>query len=337
MLETALTARTGDDVMGEDPTVEELESYMAALFGKEKGLFVPSGTMSNLVAVLAHCHGRASEIIIGANSHFCLWEGGNVASLGGVHTRQLREDTVTAEFAVEDIRDTTRKDDNDHFAKTELLCIENTHNMMGGVALSLEYMDSLGKLTRELEIGLHMDGARIFNAATATGVSVQRLCASSDSVSVCLSKGLGAPAGSVLVGETELIRLAKRARKRCGGGMRQVGVLAAMGYYAVQNNVDLLAVDHERAKSLAKSLSDNGFELLREGQVDTNIVYFGLPAEATVTPAEFVERLDKDWGVRLSGGYARGGRLFRLVTHLDLIDEDIPRAATAMIEVAGGS
>lgn len=337
MLETALTARTGDDVMGEDPTVEELESYMAALFGKEKGLFVPSGTMSNLVAVLAHCHGRASEIIIGANSHFCLWEGGNVASLGGVHTRQLREDTVTAEFAEEDIRDTTRKDDNDHFAKTELLCIENTHNMMGGVALSLEYMDSLGKLTRELEIGLHMDGARIFNAATATGVSVQRLCASSDSVSVCLSKGLGAPAGSVLVGDTELIRLAKRARKRCGGGMRQVGVLAAMGYYAVQNNVDLLAVDHERAKSLAKSLSDNGFELPREGQVDTNIVYFGLPAEATVTPAEFVERLDKDWGVLLSGGYARGGRLFRLVTHLDLIDEDIQRAATAMIEVAGGS
>jgi threonine aldolase len=337
MLETALTARTGDDVMGEDPTVEELESYMAALFGKEKGLFVPSGTMSNLVAVLAHCHGRASEIIIGANSHFCLWEGGNVASLGGVHTRQLREDTMTAEFAEEDIRDTTRKDDNDHFAKTELLCIENTHNMMGGVALSLEYMDSLGKLTRELEIGLHMDGARIFNAATATGVSVQRLCASSDSVSVCLSKGLGAPAGSVLVGDTELIRLAKRARKRCGGGMRQVGVLAAMGYYAVQNNVDLLAVDHERAKSLAKSLSDNGFELPREGQVDTNIVYFGLPAEATVTPAEFVERLDKDWGVLLSGGYARGGRLFRLVTHLDLIDEDIQRAATAMIEVAGGS
>ena len=336
MLEAVLSARTGDDVMGEDPTVNELEAYMADLFGKEKGLFVPTGTMSNLVAIMAHCHGRASEIIIGSNSHICLWEGGNAATVAGVHTRQLPEDPQTAELSEQDIRDAFRLDIDDHWPKTEAICLENSHNMMGGIALPVEYMDRIGRLAHE-ELGtkVHVDGARIFNAATALNVPVDRLCAATDSVSVCLSKGLGAPAGSVLVGETEMIRLAKRARKRCGGGMRQAGVLAAMGFYAVQNNVQLLAADQARARRLAGVLAESDFVL--PNTVQTNIIYFGLPTDSTVSKKEFADKLDKDWGVKLGSGYTRAGAvLFRVVLHLDVTEEDVDHAATAMVRVACG-
>eukprot|EP00977_Amphora_coffeiformis_P014517 scaffold4079_cov167-Amphora_coffeaeformis.AAC.13 len=333
MLETVLSARTGDDVMGEDPTVLELEAYMADLFSKEKGLFVPTGTMSNLVAIMAHCHGRASEIIIGSNSHICLWEGGNAATVAGVHTKQLPEDSQTAELSEQDIRDAFRLDVDDHWPKTEAICLENSHNMMGGIALPVEYMDRIGKLAHELGTKVHVDGARIFNAATALNIPVGRLCASADSVSVCLSKGLGAPAGSVLVGEAEMIRLAKRARKRCGGGMRQAGVLAAMGYYAVQNNVQLLAADQGRARHLANVLAESGFVL--PNAVQTNIIYFGLPTNSTVTQAEFVDKVDKEWGIKLGSGYTRAGAdLFRVVLHLDLTDEDVEHAAKAIVRVA---
>lgn len=343
MLEAALTAPTGDDVFGEDPSINGLEAEMANMFGKEAGLFVPTGTMSNLVAILAHCHGRASEIIIGTQSHINLWEGGGAAGLGGVHTRQIPEDIDTAELNVDDVRDAWRLgDDDDHCAKTELLCLENTHNMMGGVALSVEYMDRMGALCHNdndnggLNIGLHVDGARIFNAAVALNVSVQRLCAAADSVSICLSKGLGAPAGSVLVGDSETIRLAKRARKRCGGGMRQAGVLAAMGSFALQHNVQKLADDHARAQRLAETLStQGGFRLLRDGKVDTNIVYFRLPDNANINVAEYQRKLKEERGVLLSGGYSRGRNLFRVVTHLDLTDEEVNYAAKAMIEAAG--
>lgn len=334
MLEAVLHAKTGDDVMGEDPKVRELEAYVAAMFGKEQGLYVPTGTMANLVAILSHCHNRASEIILGANSHLCLWEGGNAAGLGGVHTRQLVEDSRTAELPVALVRDAVRSDDrDDHCAQTTLLCLENTHNMLGGVALSLDYMNATGELCRELTIGLHVDGARICNAAVALNVSVQQLCQAADSVSVCLSKGLGAPLGSVLVGETEFIRLAKRARKRCGGGMRQAGVVAAMGYYAIQHNYHRLNVDHERAKRLAGLLEDQGFRLPRQGKVDTNIVYFGLPETCSISKGDFSSRLSAEHGVKLTGGYSLGGELFRVVTHLDLNDEDIDRAANAMIQL----
>lgn len=334
MLECALTAPTGDDVMSEDPTVLELESYMADLFGKERGLFVPTGTMSNLCALLSHCHGRASEVIIGASSHLCLWEGGNAANIGGIHTRQIREDEMDATMAMDDIRDCVRSDNDDHFAKTQLLCLENTHNMMGGVALSASYISSIGKLARELGIQLHIDGARIFNAAVSQNVSVADLCRGAHSVSVCLSKGLGAPLGSVLVGETEFIRLAKRARKRCGGGMRQAGVVASMGMYAVQNNVTRLEQDHVRAKRLAAELKSNGFRQPRDGVVDTNIVYFGLPQGSLVTTREFCSRLDAEFGVKISGGYSRGGELFRAVAHMDISDECIDRAAEAIVKLS---
>jgi threonine aldolase len=336
MLQSVLTARTGDDVFGEDPTVLELEEYTANLFGKERGLFVPTGTMANLVAILAHCHGRASEMIIGANSHICLWEGGNVSNLGGIHTRQIYEDDMDASLDQQAIRDLHRLDIDDHWPKTELLCLENTHNMMGGVALPPSYIDEMGALSRDLGMALHIDGARIMNAVVAQKVTPAEMCRNADSVAICLSKGLGAPLGSVVVGSTEIIRLAKRARKRCGGGMRQAGVVAAMGLHAIQNNVERLADDHDRAQRLGAELYRHGFEMMREGQIDTNIVYFGLPVDSKVPREEFVRKLADEHGVRVTGGYSSGGKLFRACTHLDVNDEDVDRATEAIVKVCLG-
>mmetsp|Transcript_30085 Transcript_30085/g.61379 ORF Transcript_30085/g.61379 Transcript_30085/m.61379 type:complete len:347 (-) Transcript_30085:44-1084(-) len=337
MLECAIHAPTGDDVFGEDPTVLDLEAYAADLFGKERALFVPTGTMGNLVAILAHCHGRASEIIIGSGSHICLYEGGNAANLGGVHTRQIPENEIDGTLSIEDVRDLYRSDDDDHYAQTALVCIENTHNLMGGVAIPKKYVDDLGEVARdELKIPLHIDGARIFNAAVAHELSVSDLCAGADSVSFCLSKGLGAPLGSVLVGGTEFIRLAKRARKRCGGGMRQAGVVASMGIYALEHNVERLAEDHARATWLSRELTSQGFFLPRGGQVDTNVIYFGLPEDSLVGPEEFEERLLSEYGVRISGGYSRKGfkgALFRVVTHMDVDNEGVERAAEGIVNI----
>lgn len=332
MLECALTAPTGDDVFSEDPTVLELEAHMATLFGKEKGLFVPTGTMGNLVALLSHCHGRASEIIIGSYSHLCVWEGGGASNLGGIHTRQIKENAVDATFDVNEIRECWRTDNDDHFPKTELLCLENTHNLMGGTALPASYITDMGDLARnELGIKLHIDGARIFNAAVSQRIPVGDLCRGADSVSICLSKGLGAPLGTVLVGEKEFIRLAKRARKRCGGGMRQAGVVAAMGLYAVQNNVVRLKDDHDRAQRLATELKRTGFQQPRDGVVDTNLVFFGLPEGSSMTEEEFSRRLEANYGVKIGGGYRRGGgELFRAAFHMNVSDEDTDRAIEAI-------
>jgi threonine aldolase len=333
MLQTAITAKTGDDVMGEDPTVLALQKYTADLFGKEAALYVPTGTMSNLCAILAHCHGRAAEIIIGTNSHLCLWEGGNVANLGGVHTRQVPEDAESAEFREDEVVDCIRKGVDDHWPETRVLCLENTHNMMGGVALSPSYINNMGRLCQAHGLSLHIDGARIMNAVVANHTSPAELCRAADSVSVCLSKGLGAPLGSVLVGSVEMIRLAKRARKRLGGGMRQAGVVAAMGLYALQNNVERLDQDHIRAQRLGAELQQHGFELLRGGLIDTNIVYFGLPEESRVSRQVFCQRLVEKYGVKVTGGYSKGGRLFRACTHLDVQDHDVDRAAESIVKL----
>lgn len=275
---------------------------------------------------------------MGASSHICLYEGGNAAGLAGVHTRQIQENEVDATFSPNDIRDVYRLDDDDHYAKTTMLCLENTHNMLGGIALPPSYVAAMGRLAREeLNIALHIDGARIFNAATAQKVSVRELCAGADSVSVCLSKGLGAPLGSVLVGPTEFIRLAKRARKRCGGGMRQSGVVAAMGMHALTNHVGRLHHDHNRAKRLARELKRSGFRLPQaDGNVNTNILFFALPENSLVSKEAFCEELDQRFNVKLGGGYSRGGECFRAVTHMHISDEDIDRAAEAMIKVCLG-
>lgn len=334
MLQTVLMARTGDDVMGEDPTVLELQEYTASLFGKDQGLFLPTGTMGNLCAVLAHCHERASEVILGRHSHINLYEGGNIANLGGLSSKQIEEDEETAHMSADQIRDVFREDHDDHYAKTTLLCLENTHNMLGGVALSPSYMDCMGDLTSDLNIPLHVDGARVFNAVVALESTPTELCKKANSVSVCLSKGLGAPLGTVLVGDREFIRLAKRARKRLGGGMRQAGVVAAMGLFALQHNVDRLQDDHRRAAWLANELGRHGFLLPRNGQIDTNIVYFALPPDSEILIQDFCHRLQTDFGVKLTGGYSRGGKYFRAVTHLDLDDKDVEKAIESIITLS---
>jgi threonine aldolase len=331
MLECALSAPIGDDVMGEDPTVTELEEYAADLFGKRAGLFLPTGTMSNLCAILSHCHERASEIIIGSSSHINLYEGGNAANLGGVYTKQIPEDPLSATLDMNEVRSAHRRDNDVHYGKTALVCIENTHNILGGVALPKEHIDEMGRLANdELSVPLHVDGARIMNAAVSLGTSPSDLCAGADSISICLSKGLGAPLGSVLVGESEFIRLARRARKRCGGGMRQAGVVASMGLYALQNHVERLAEDHIRAKRLATALGAMGFQLPRDGQVDTNLVFFALPRDADISVSELCERLDQEYGVKIGGGYSRPGErkvnYIRAATNMDVDDDGIERA-----------
>lgn len=333
MMDAAMKAPLGDDVMGEDPSVLELEAYMANLFGKEKALFVPTGTMANLIALMAHCHTRAAEVIFGQESHLCLWEGGHAAGLAGIHTRQLPEDDMTAELDPEQVKDAVRTDMDDHWPETKLLCLENTHNMCGGVALSPDYMNRMAGLAHDLNLKCHVDGARIFNSIVAQNVTPQEMCQNIDSISVCFSKGLGAPMGSVLIGETEMIRLAKRARKRCGGGMRQAGVVASMGLYAVHNNVERLKEDHVRAKRIGAELKANGLNLLRDGIIDSNIVYFSLPEDTKTPTKDLARRAAEEYGVKFGGGYSKGGKLFRLVTHLGINDEDTDRTIEAVVNL----
>ena len=316
--------------MGEDPTVNALEAYAADLFGKERALFVPTGTMGNLCAIMAHCHyNRSAEIIIGTKSHINLYEGGGYGSLAGVSCKQIPEDE-NAMFDMEDVRDAFHVDNDDHYAKTQLICLENTHNMLGGVALPIPYIDCIGKLAHEEwkdhGVKVHIDGARIFKASVSQNIPPSVMCKNVDSVTFCLSKGLGAPMGSILVGDTEFIRLARRARKRLGGGMRQAGVMAAMGMHALQNHIDRIVDDHARAQRIACELESEGFWLPRDGKVDTNVVFFGLPDDCKLKKEELPPLLFERYGVKIGGGYSSGGRLFRLVTHLDIDDEGVDRA-----------
>ena len=337
MLQTATQAPTGDDVMNEDPTVLALQEYAADLFGKQKALYVPTGTMSNLCAIMAHCqYNKSAEMIMGKYSHIHLYEGGGYANLAGVSAKFVTEDD-DAKFDLDDVRDAFRTDDDDHYAKTSLICLENTHNMLGGVAVTTEYVNSIGTLAHETwqehGVKVHIDGARIFNSTISQSVSPSTLCGGADSVSICLSKGLGAPMGSILVGDTEFIRLAKRARKRLGGGMRQSGVMAAMGMYALQYNVERLAEDHANAQYLAKELQNAGFHLPRDGKVDTNVVFFGLPENCKITKEELTQSMFDKFGVKILGGYSSGGKLFRLVTHMDVDKEGIDKAVNGIISL----
>ena len=337
MLFTATQAPTGDDVMGEDPTILALQEYAADLFGKESALYVPTGTMGNLCAILSHCHyNKSAEMILGKHSHINLYEGGGYANLAGVSAKFVTEND-DGMFDLEETQDSFRADNDDHYAKTTLICLENTHNMLGGVALPPEYVDRIGTLAhetwREHGVKVHIDGARIFNSAISQSVSVSRLCSGADSVSICLSKGLGAPMGSILVGDREFIRLAKRARKRLGGGMRQSGVMAAMGMFALQNNVERLAEDHANAQTLARELQNAGFYLPRNGKVDTNVVFFGLPEHCKISKEQLTRSMFDEYGVKILGGYNSGGKLFRLVTHMDVGKDDIKQTVDGIISL----
>ncbi|XP_065624425.1 low-specificity L-threonine aldolase 1 isoform X3 [Quercus suber] len=265
------TADVDDDVLCHDPTALRLETEMARITGKEAALFVPSGTMGNLISVLVHCDIRGSEVVLGNNSHIHIYENGGISTIGGVHPRTVKNnedgtmDIDLIEAAIRDPRWALV------FPITRLICLENTHANSGGKCLSVEYTDQVGELAKKHGLKLHIDGARIFNASVALGIPVHRLLQAADSASICLSKGLGAPVGSVIVGSNSFIAKAKILRKTLGGGMRQVGILCAAAIVAVQENVAKLEGDHKNAKVLAEGLNKIKGIRVDAASVETNI------------------------------------------------------------------
>lgn len=310
MREAMLAAELGDDVYGEDPTVNRLEAWLAAELGFEAGLFVPTGTMGNLLGLMAHCE-RGDEYIVGQQAHTYKYEGGGAAVLGSIQPQPIEGeadgslDLAKVEAAI--------KQDDFHFARTRLLALENT---MQGKVLPLDYLAAAREFTRRRGLGLHLDGARLYNAAVRLGVPAREIARHFDSVSVCLSKGLGAPVGSVLCGSAALIGRARRLRKMVGGGMRQAGVLAAAGLYALQHQVERLAEDHANAARLGAALTELGYRI---EPVQTNMVYVQLGERAGQIKAFMAER-----GIAVTAA----PRL-RLVTHLDVSAEQTEQVIEA--------
>ncbi len=310
MREAMLAAELGDDVYGEDPTVNRLERHLAAELGFASALFVPTGTMSNLLGLMAHCQ-RGDEYIVGQQAHTYKYEGGGAAVLGSIQPQPIEGeadgslDLAKVEAAI--------KQDDFHFARTRLLALENT---MQGKVLPLEYLAAAREMTHKHGLALHLDGARLYNAAVKLNVPARQITQYFDSVSVCLSKGLGAPVGSVLCGSAELIGKARRLRKMVGGGMRQAGVLAAAGLYALEHQVERLAEDHANAERLASGLRELGYQV---EPVQTNMVYAQLGDRAGALKAFCAER-----GIKLTAA----PRL-RMVTHMDISAEDIGQVIQA--------
>jgi len=308
MREAMARAEVGDDVFGDDPTVNRLQEACAARFGKDAGLFFPTGTQSNLAALMAHCQ-RGEEVIVGQEAHTYRYEAGGMAVLGSIQPQPLQNkpdgtlDLAEVEAAI--------KPDDSHFAITKLLALENT---IGGKALPREYLANAVALARRRGLSTHLDGARVFNASVKLGVPVDQLCAGIDTVSVCLSKGLGTPAGTVLVGRRDLIDRARRVRKMLGGTMRQSGILAAAGLYALEHNVERLADDHANAQRLAKGLEALG---LRVEPVQTNMVFVHVPKDSVAALARQLEQ----GGVKVIAAPR-----MRLVTHLDVDAPGIEKA-----------
>jgi threonine aldolase len=323
MREAMYQADVGDDVYGEDPTVNRLERMAAERLGKEAALFVVSGTMGNLVALLTHC-GRGDQVILGDQSHTFLFEQGGMAALGGIIPHPIpNQDDGTLQL--EDIEDAIRPD-NPHFPVSRLVCLENTHNMCNGTPLSAQYTAQVAQLARSHGLKVHLDGARIFNAAAALGVDAGEIVSGVDSVMFCLSKGLCAPVGSMVCGSADFIAKARRARKVVGGGMRQAGIIAAAGIVALEQMTDRLVEDHDRAKRLAEGLAEiRGIDV---SPVSTNILYFEVMDEGEKSPEE-IEAALAERGVLVN---SRGGRRFRAVTHYWIDDSDIEHAIRAMRE-----
>ena len=315
MREAMLAAETGDDVYGEDPTVILLERRLAADLGFSAGIFVPSGTMSNLLALMAHCE-RGDEYIVGQQAHTYKYEGGGAAVLGSIQPQPIEMeadgtlDLARVEAAI--------KPDNFHFARSRLLALENT---MHGKVLPLDYLAAARDFSHRHRLALHLDGARLYNAAVKLGCDACEITRHFDTVSVCLSKSLGAPVGSVLCGSEAFIAKARRLRKMVGGGMRQAGILAAAGLYALEHNIGRLADDHRRALQLGDELAALGFAV---EPVQTNMVYVEMGEKAAALTAFCAQR-----GIRLTPATR-----LRLVTHMDLHDEHLPVVVNAFAEFA---
>lgn len=311
-------AEVGDDVYGEDATTQKLEQQVANLLGKEAGLFVTSGTQSNLIGMLCHA-GRGEEVISGQNYHTLHYEAGGIAALGGVIPCPIPV-TPQGSLNPEDIRAAIKEDDS-HFPISRLLCLENTHN---GLVQSVEQLSLLCDIAKENGLQTHLDGARLMNAVIATNRKASDYAAPFDSISLCLSKGLGAPIGSVLVGDTPFIQKARRLRKMVGGGMRQVGIMAAAGLYALSHNVERLAQDHHRASELAHGLADIKGVKIDFQQVQTNMVYMALDEQFSDDIKINLPAKLKTKNITISPAK----KAFRLVVHKDISDAGI----TALID-----
>ena len=315
MLDAIASAHLGDDVFQEDPTINKLESLAAETMGKEAGLLVPSGTMANLTSILSHCD-RGSEVILGDQAHTFMYEAGGISAFGGIHSRQI-SNQPDGTLKLEDIEGAIRQD-NVHFPPTRLICLENTHNRCSGMPLTVEYTKNVAELAGDHGISVHVDGARIFNAATALGVNVRELSEPVDSVSFCLSKGLSAPVGSLVCGSKDFIAQARRNRKALGGGMRQAGIIAASGIVALTTMVDRISDDHRNARTLAKGIAKIDGLSIALDTVRTNIVYFSL--ELHDIPGEVLVNRMSELGIDF---FELSPHTYRLVTHADVDENDM--------------
>lgn len=326
MREAMAEAEVGDDVFGDDPTVNRLEELAAGMLGKEAALFVPSGTMGNLIALLVHCQ-RGDEVIVGNQSHIYLNEAGGMSALGGIQPCPV-QNQPDGTLALDDILASIRTADV-HHPITRLVCLENTQNVCGGIPLSSEYTRQVGELAHANKLLLHIDGARIFNAAAAQNISVQDLVEPADSVMFCLSKGLGSPIGSMVLGSGKFIMRARHLRKMLGGGMRQVGIVAAAGIISLEKMTNRLGDDHVRAKKMADGLRQvNGLDVDPNSPY-TNMVYLNISDHAGMNLFQLGERL-KNLGILVD---ADNARRLRLVTHYWIDEDAVEKTVSAFREV----
>lgn len=326
MRKAMANAEVGDDVYGEDPSINKLQSLAAEILGKEAGLLVPSGTMGNLMSVLTHCN-RGDEIIIGKTSHIFLFEAGGASAVGGVFVATLpnqRDGTL----ALSEIEGAVRKDDS-HHPISRLVVLENTHNRCGASPLTAKYTADVAKLAKRHQMNLHIDGARIFNAAAALNTTADKLVKPADSVTFCLSKGLCAPVGSVVCGSKDFIQRAHRIRKQLGGGMRQAGVLAAAGIVALEKMVDRLPEDHQRARELAAGIAAIPGFVVEYNPPPSNMVFVQLAPEVKQTAAQVGAKLLAQ-GIKVG---VVGDNRFRLVTHYWITDDAIRKTIKAFKSV----
>jgi len=323
MKEFILRAPLGDDVYGEDPSINQLQEQSADIFNKEAALFVPSGTMANLISVLTHCN-RGDEILVGNKSHIFYYEAGGVSSLGGIHSHQLNNND-DGTINIDDITNNIRQLGNNHYPITRLLCLENTHNFCYGTPIPMEYFIKVKNLLNLHNIKMHLDGARIFNASVALKIPVSKLAQNADSISCCLSKGLSAPVGSIILGNKDFILEAKKIRKALGGGMRQAGILAAGGIFSLNNMIERLEEDHENAKLLAEKLLGIKGLSIDINKVQTNIIFIHLENK-NLSDKEFLEKLNKN-NIKID---YKGNRKFRLVTHYNFTKSKINTVETVI-------
>jgi len=342
MREAMAVASVGDDVYGEDPTIHLLEERMAEVLGKEAGLFIASGTMGNLVAMLAHA-GRGDEVILGDLSHTFLYEVGGISALGSIHSCQL-PNLPDGTMDIDQMRLAMRDPDDPHAPPTRMIVLENTHNRCGGIALTADYCKQVAELAAEYQLAVHLDGARLFNAAIALGCPITDLTESFDSVTVCLSKGLGAPVGSVLCGSRAFIDRAHRLRKMVGGGMRQAGILAAAGLFAMEHHIDRLAEDHKNAQILAHGVAEiEGLTCpqacIPSSGAWTNLVYFTVDGAAIGRPEFDAVKLSSQLKQRGVLAHALGsdGKQMRMVTHIDIDSSDIETALAQLRSCLSGT